>query len=84
MRPAAANTAMERALHMTDFVVRTKVVGERWLIARAHQDERGQGMVEYALVLIFVSMAAVGLLGTLGGQLVPVFNSVSTILASAL
>jgi Flp pilus assembly pilin Flp len=33
-----------------------------------HRQERGQGLVEYSLVLTFVSVATVGALVVLGGQ----------------
>lgn len=40
------------------------------------RDERGQGMVEYALILFLVSVAAIVVLGLLGDQIVAVFNNI--------
>jgi pilus assembly protein Flp/PilA len=39
--------------------------------------EDGQGMVEYALILALVSVVAIGILGTLGGNLTSVFTKAS-------
>ena len=47
-------------------------------------DERGQGMVEYGLILALVSVIAIGTLTAVGGALEPVFTSVSTALTNAL
>lgn len=39
--------------------------------------EEGQTLVEYALILVFVSVAAVTLLSTLGGYPASIFNAIS-------
>ncbi len=36
----------------------------------------GQGMVEYALIIVLVSIAAIATLGLLGGQIANVFNQI--------
>jgi len=41
------------------------------------RDERGQGMVEYSLILALVSVAAIGTLTALGGNVNSVFTSSS-------
>ncbi len=41
-------------------------------------DEEGQGLAEYALILVLVSIAAVGALTALGGNITGVFNNVSS------
>lgn len=46
------------------------------------KDERGQGMVEYSLILALVSVAAIGTLTALGGNVKSVFTSSSTALTS--
>lgn len=46
------------------------------------QDEQGQGLVEYGLILILVSISAVVLMGLLGDQLGDVFQSVTGAISS--
>lgn len=41
------------------------------------QAEEGQTMVEYGLILALVSVVAIVILGTLGGQVVATFTSAS-------
>ena len=47
------------------------------------QDEEGQGLVEYALIILLVAIAVVGLLTALGGNVGNVFTSISTTLTTA-
>ena len=47
------------------------------------QDEEGQGLVEYALIILLVAIAAVAILTTLGGDVGNVFTSISTTLTNA-
>ena len=47
------------------------------------QDEEGQGLVEYALIILLVAIAVVGLLTALGTTVGNVFTSISTTLQSA-
>ena len=42
--------------------------------------EEGQALVEYALILALVSVAAIVILGTLGGNIVTVLTSVANAL----
>ena len=45
-------------------------------------DEReGQGLVEYALIIVLVSIAVIALLTLLGGQIGNVFSKISSSLA---
>jgi len=49
-----------------------------YLVARALRDrEEGQAMVEYALILSLVTVAAVTILSTIGGQVSNIFVSVN-------
>lgn len=38
--------------------------------------EEGQGLVEYALILVFVSILAIGALTLLGGSISDIFDSI--------
>ena len=42
--------------------------------------EEGQGLVEYALIIVLVSIAVIALLTALGGQIGNVFNSITNTL----
>lgn len=46
-------------------------------------EEKGQGMTEYGLVLGVIAVAVVGLLVTLRGQIVTMFNNVVTAVTGA-
>jgi len=52
------------------------------LLPRARAQE-GQGMVEYALILALISIAAIAILTTLGQDVVAVFTSAAGALAAA-
>jgi pilus assembly protein Flp/PilA len=47
------------------------------------QDEEGQTLVEYGLIVALLSIAAIVILGLLGSEVVDVFNSVKNALAGA-
>lgn len=52
-----------------------------WLstfVSRFRDDERGQGMVEYGLILALVAVVVIGALIALGGSLGDIFNEVTT------
>jgi pilus assembly protein Flp/PilA len=44
--------------------------------------EEGQGLVEYALILLFVAVAIVGALGAFGGGLAGEYSSIASTVAS--
>ena len=44
-------------------------------------EESGQGMVEYALIIALVSIAAIVILGTLGGKIKAVFTDADNALS---
>jgi pilus assembly protein Flp/PilA len=43
-------------------------------------EECGQGLVEYALILVLISIVSIGIVTTIGGQVVNLFTSVSAAL----
>lgn len=58
---------------------RAKSVSMRLYLALTslREGEEGQAMVEYALILALVSVAAVGILSVLGGSVSSIFNEVN-------
>ena len=50
--------------------------------AKAQQSQGGQGMVEYALILVLVSIVVIVILLTMGGQIKNVFSNVVSALNS--
>ena len=40
-------------------------------------EEEGQGLVEYALILVLISIAAIAIMITVGGQVRDVFQTIS-------
>ena len=42
------------------------------------QDEEGQGLVEYALIILLVAIAVVALLTALGGDVGNIFSNISS------
>lgn len=44
------------------------IVGDRQEVARRLRDEQGQGLVEYALMLLFVAVVAVAVIAFLGPE----------------
>ena len=47
------------------------------------RDEEGQGLVEYALIIVLVAIAVITLLTTLGGDIGNVFSNISSTLQTA-
>jgi pilus assembly protein Flp/PilA len=50
----------------------------RELITRARSNEEGQGMVEYAMILVFIAVLVILVLAFIGQQVNNVFSNVST------
>ena len=46
------------------------------VVSRLRLDERGQGMVEYGLILALVAVAVIGVLGLVGDELFNIFDFV--------
>ena len=44
------------------------------------RDQKGQGMVEYALILVLIAVVVIVILGTLGHQVGNTFSTVSSAL----
>jgi Flp pilus assembly pilin Flp len=55
----------------------------RQLLQNFRREERGQGMVEYSLILALVSVVAAGTLGSMGKSLQSSFTFATNILGSA-
>jgi Flp pilus assembly pilin Flp len=51
-------------------------------LRRVTEDERGQTMIEYALIALLLSIAAVVVLGTLAGGLTSTYSDVLTAIQS--
>lgn len=56
----------------------------RNLVVRLHSDEKGQGLVEYALIMGLVVLAAVSTMSSLASVINASFNHVITVLTSAI
>ena len=66
---------------LSDLVVRAWVALETWRASLVEDEARGQGMVEYALILALVAVVAIVVLMTLGGRVVNTFNNASNAMA---
>jgi pilus assembly protein Flp/PilA len=42
------------------------------------RSQEGQGLVEYALIIMLVALVVFGILGTLGGNVTSVFSTISS------
>ena len=47
---------------------------------RNDDETEGQGLVEYALILVLISVVAIAIMGTVGGKVTAVFTSISAAL----
>jgi pilus assembly protein Flp/PilA len=45
--------------------------------------EKGQGMVEYALIIVLIAIVVIAVLTLLGGQIRTVFQTIATALGAA-
>jgi Flp pilus assembly pilin Flp len=48
----------------------------------AHKTGKGQGLVEYALIIVLISIVSIVIMTTLGGSISSVFSSANTALTS--
>jgi pilus assembly protein Flp/PilA len=53
------------------------------LLKRLWQEEEGQDLTEYALLLVLIALAAIAVMGSLGNQINAVFSSAASTLNSA-
>jgi pilus assembly protein Flp/PilA len=53
---------------------------ERIEALRTRKSEKGQGMVEYALILVLIAVVVIVILGVLGGKVSTTFSTVSSAL----
>jgi Flp pilus assembly pilin Flp len=60
-----------------------KVINRAKLALRQLKSKKGQTLVEYALILAFISVVAISVLIALGGQVTHVFSTISSQLANA-
>lgn len=49
---------------------------KEWFKFLGVQEEEGQGLVEYALIIVLVSVVVIGVLLALGGQIENVFQAI--------
>ncbi len=59
------------------------VQAKEWFKSMGVQEEEGQGLVEYALIVLLVSIAVILVLGLLGDQIDAVFTTITNTLAGA-
>ncbi|HEX4227521.1 MAG TPA: Flp family type IVb pilin [Bryobacteraceae bacterium] len=52
-------------------------------VKRFWQDEQGQDLVEYSLLLAFIALAAVGVLSTVKSSISTIWNSINSSLTAA-
>lgn len=64
---------------LTQFLLYAKT----WLMGLGLSEEEGQGLVEYALIILLVSIVVIVVLGLLGGQVQNVFNQITIALGGA-
>lgn len=53
------------------------------MLERLWAEEEGQDLIEYGLLLIFVTLVAIASVGTIGNSLSKIFSNVGSILSSA-
>lgn len=53
-----------------------------WTLRRLTEDERGQSLTEYGLILALIAIVVVGILAALGTELGNIFTRVKDCLAS--
>ena len=55
----------------------------RSLVARLHNDERGQGLVEYVLVVAFLVLVATASMQTIATDIKAIFSNLASVMDSA-
>ena len=64
--------------NVTDLIVRAWVAIQTWHTTTFQDEDRGQGMVEYALILALVAVVAIIILVVLGQRVTNTFNNAAT------
>jgi pilus assembly protein Flp/PilA len=54
-----------------------------WLNKLLSVSEKGQGLVEYALIVVLISIVSITIMGTVGGRINTIFTSANTALTPA-
>jgi pilus assembly protein Flp/PilA len=54
-----------------------------WLRTFAAQEEEGQTLIEYGLILVLIAIVVIVLLTAVGGSLNDIFQNISTVLDGA-
>jgi len=49
---------------------------KQWLSLATAKEQEGQGLVEYALIILLIAIALIGVLALLGGGIEEVFNTI--------
>ncbi|HEY7030361.1 MAG TPA: Flp family type IVb pilin [Thermomicrobiales bacterium] len=52
----------------------------RFGLLNGEEETEGQGLVEYALILVLISVVAIGIMGFVGSSVTNVFTSINTAL----
>jgi len=60
-----------------------KIITRAKVALRRMKSKKGQTLVEYALILAFISVVAISVLIALGGKITSVFSTISSQLAQA-
>ena len=60
-----------------------KIITSAKVALRRMKSKKGQTLVEYALILAFISVVAISVLIALGGKITSVFSTISSQLAQA-
>ena len=60
-----------------------KIITSAKVALRRMKSKKGQTLVEYALILAFISVVAISVLLTLGKQVTAVFSTINSQLATA-
>jgi len=49
-----------------------------WVKDQIEREEEGQGLVEYALILVLIAIVVIGILTVLGGKVSSVFSTINS------
>jgi pilus assembly protein Flp/PilA len=63
---------------VVDFFRPYHTTGDIIMLRSFFAKEEGQGLVEYALILVLIAIVVIGILTLLGGQVSQVFSNVSS------